>query len=364
MDMVIDQMSFSKTLSREEWQGKLPVAIVRLMDQCIDSDELEAPVVLDTILPMPSGQADGLVAETQCVINQHQLNDIRYVNKFLESINQNLSQGGIFIGCVEVSARRKERILKLFPRPLNKVYYAFDYLVKRVWPKLPYLKSAYFFLTKGRNRVMSEMEVYGRLYSCGFQLLDAVEADGKLYFAVEKTGEPDYNKEATYGPFIKLRRVGKNGKIVKVYKLRTMYPYAEYVQQFIYERNGAGGIGTGSKFNNDPRITTLGRIFRKYWIDELPMLYNLIRGDLKIFGVRPISKHYFSLYPEEFQKFRMNFKPGLIPPVYVEIPKSLEDTVEIERRYLQAYQRQPLRTDIRYFFTALYNIFIKRVRSC
>ena len=202
------------------------------------------------------------------------------------------------------------------------------------------------------------------MYSCGFRLLNSFEFEGKLYFAAEKVGEPEYNLEATYGPFIKLRRVGKNGKVVKVYKMRTMSPYSEYVQEFIYERNGAGGIGTGSKFNNDPRITTLGKFMRKYWIDELPMLYNLVRGDLKIFGVRPISKHYFSLYPADFQEYRKNFKPGLVPPVYVEIPKSLEDTVAIERRYLEAYQRQPILTDIKYLTKALYNIFIKRVRSC
>jgi lipopolysaccharide/colanic/teichoic acid biosynthesis glycosyltransferase len=103
---------------------------------------------------------------------------------------------------------------------------------------------------------------------------------------------------------------------------------------------------------------------RKYWIDELPMLYNLLRGDLKLFGVRPISKHYFSLYPTEFQEFRKNFKPGLVPPVYVEIPKTLQDTVEIERRYLKAYEHRPFLTDIQYLFKAFYNIFIKRVRSC
>ena len=361
MDMVFDQMNFPKTLSQKDFEVKLPSPVIRLLHQSLGADPGTSPVFLDTILPLTPSRAEH---GASCIVNQHQLNDIRFINKFLESVNERLPYGGHFIGCVATSENRKERILKKLPRPFNMAYYSLDYLIHRVWPKLPYLRRAYFGLTKGRNRVMSEMETYGRLYSCGFRLLDSIAEDGKLYFAVEKTGEPDYNTEATYGPFIALRRVGKNGKIVKVYKLRTMSPYSEYVQQFIYERNGAGGIGTGSKFNNDPRITTLGRVFRKYWIDELPMLYNLVRGDLKLFGVRPISKHYFSLYPEEFQEFRKKFKPGLIPPVYVEIPKSLADTVEIERRYLQAYERQPIRTDIRYFFTAMYNIFIKRVRSC
>ncbi|MFZ2897483.1 MAG: sugar transferase, partial [Saprospiraceae bacterium] len=137
-------------------------------------------------------------------------------------------------------------------------------------------------------------------------------------------------------------------------------PYSEYVQGLIYEWNG---LGSGAKFKDDPRITPLGKFMRKYWIDELPMLWNLIRGDLKIFGVRPISPHYFSLYPQEFQEYRRKFKPGLIPPVYVEIPNSVEDTVDIERRYLQAYERNPLMTDISYTYRAIYNILIRKTRS-
>ncbi len=362
MAIVIDQKDNLDALSLSLTGKKLPSEVMEFLEKNIAPELLEEAVLLDTVFAINSSVVGG--DSVGFIMNTHRLNDIRYINKFLESANEHLPVGGCLVGCVEISLRRKERLLAKYPAPMNKIFYSFDFLVKRVWPKLPYLRRSYFALTKGRGRVISEMETYGRLYSCGFRLLDSFEFDGKLYFAAEKAGEPDFNQEATYGPFIKLRRVGKTGKIVKVYKMRTMSPYSEYVQEFIYERNGAGGIGTGSKFNNDPRITTLGKFMRKYWIDELPMLYNLIRGDLKIFGVRPISKHYFSLYPADFQEFRKNFKPGLVPPVYVEIPKSLEDTVAIERRYLEAYQKAPLLTDIKYLTKALYNIFIKRVRSC
>lgn len=362
MSIVLDNLNNLQTTVRKRLGQTLPTELIEFLEKNVSPELLEDAVLLDTVFPVNSSVVGG--EQAGFILNAQRLNDIRYLNKFLESVNRHLPEGGCLVGCVEISQRRKERLLAQYPRPLNQVIYTFDYLMKRVWPKLPYLRRSYFALTKGYGRVISEMETYGRLYACGFRLLDSVEFGGKLYFAAEKVGEPDFNEEATYGPFIKLRRVGKGGKIMKVYKMRTMSPYSEYVQQFIYERNGAGGIGTGSKFNNDPRITTVGKFMRKYWIDELPMLYNLIRGDLKIFGVRPISKHYFSLYPEDFQEYRKNFKPGLVPPVYVEIPKSLEDTVAIERRYLEAYERQPLLTDIRYLTTALYNIFIKRVRSC
>jgi len=298
----------------------------------------------------------------QSIINLARINDIRHINKFFESVNESLEPGGYFAGTVEPTHLREKRKLPGIPAPFKKTYLFFDYLLNRVWPKLPWFRRFYFFLTRGRNRVVSEMETYGRLYSCGFRLVHFREMDGMLQFIARKVKAPEYNKQATYGPIIKLRRVGKNGKLVNVYKLRTMSPYSEYVQQLIYEWNGVGN-GNGAKFTDDPRITAVGRFMRRYWLDELPMLYNLARGDLKLFGVRPISPHYFSLYPQEFQEFRKKFKPGLIPPVYVEIPKTVEDAVDIERRYLEAYEKSPFRTDLQYTFKALYNIFFKRTRS-
>lgn len=335
-----------------------PPEMLAFLGKNLEQGQAETPLLLETgdALPdLPAG-SEALAG----IVNLQRLNDIRYINKFLESVNRNLRPGGYFAGCSETALRRKERFLAQYPRPLNKLLYAFDFLLVRVWPKLPYLRGSYFALTQGQNRVISEMETYGRLYSCGFKLIDSAELGGKLYFLAEKTGEPAYNMEATYGPLIKLRRVGKNGKMMKVLKFRTMSPYSEYIQQFIYERNGYDG---GDNFRDDTRITTLGKFMRKYWIDELPMLWNLLRGDLKLFGVRPVSAHYLSLFPEEFQEYRKKFKPGLIPPVYVEIPKTFDEIHEVERRYLEAYEKAPLTTDIRYFARAFYNIFIKRIRS-
>lgn len=293
-------------------------------------------------------------------IHLSRINDIRYINKYLENVNESLSDGGMFVGCAETAQQRQQRLKSRIPSSLQKPVLFADYMIRRVWPKLPFLKKLYFALTRGQGRVISEMETYGRLYSCGFSLVKSQKIGGLLYFMAEKVKQPDYNTEATYGPLIKLRRVGKGGKLVKVYKFRTMSPYSEYVQGLVYEWNG---LGQGAKFKDDPRITPLGSIMRKYWIDELPMLYNFLKGDLKFFGVRPISPHYFSLYPEDFQNFRRKFKPGLIPPVYVEIPNSVDDTVDIERRYLEAYERNPLKTDLSYSYRAIYNILIRKTRS-
>ena len=99
------------------------------------------------------------------------------------------------------------------------------------------------------------------------------------------------------------------------------------------------------------------------WIDELPMLYNWLRGDLKIVGVRPLSGHFLSLYDEETRQLRLRTKPGLIPPFYVDLPETFDEICESEKRYLRAFLEKPVRTDIYYGVVALWNIFVKRARS-
>ncbi len=166
--------------------------------------------------------------------------------------------------------------------------------------------------------------------------------------------------EATYGPLIKLRRVGKGGKDIKVYKMRTMHPYAEYLQEYVYQKHS---LQEGGKFKDDFRVSTLGKIMRRLWIDELPMFINFFRGELKIVGVRPLSKHYFNLYSKELQERRIKYKPGLVPPFYVDKPKTLDEIMASEIKYFDAYDKNPVLTDIKYFFAAFYNIIFKKYRS-
>lgn len=294
------------------------------------------------------------------IVNLHRLNDVRFVNKFLEAMNNRLPEGGLIAVCAETKNQRKERILLKYPPLLNYVIYAFDFLIKRVFPKIPVGKSIYFFLTRGQNRVMSRAEILGRLCSCGFTILNEQKIKGNLYVIAQKTGPPAFNENATYGPFIYLDRVGKGGKMIKVYKFRTMHPFSEYLQGYVYDNNS---LEEGGKIKDDYRVTTAGRIMRKIWLDELPMVINLVRGELKLVGVRPLSQHYFNLYSPEMQAMRIRSKPGLVPPFYADMPKTFEEIVESERRYLEANQKSPVLTDLRYFFKAFYNIVFRRARS-
>ena len=294
------------------------------------------------------------------IINLKRINDIRRINKFFEAVNDKLPKGCLFVCLAETKELRKKRILNKYPPILNFIYYTLDYLLKRVFPKFPITKGIYFLLTRGENRVLSRAEILGRLYSCGFEVVEEGNVE-KLFFVIaRKVKHPVFDLEPTYGPIIKLKRIGKGGKMIKVYKMRTMHPYAEYLQSYIFDKHN---LQEGGKIMNDFRVSTVGRFMRRFWIDELPMLINLLRGDLKIFGVRPLSTHYFNLYTQELQEKRIKFKPGLIPPFYVDNPKTLEEIMASEMKYLTAYEKHPFNTDVKYFFKAVYNIVFKRYRS-
>ncbi len=295
------------------------------------------------------------------LVNLKRVNDFRRINKYFESVNAKLPLGGVFINHVETHAVRKNRILKKIPKSLGYLYYFADVILTRVMPKLKYTKGLYFHITGGKGRVLTKAETFGRLYSCGFEIVEEKTINNLLYFVARKIKEPSFDSDPTYGPLIKLRRLGKDGKIIRVYKFRTMYPFSEYLQQYVFEKNN---LKEGGKIKNDFRISHEGKIMRKYWIDELPMIINLIKNEMKLIGVRPLSNHYFSLYPKELQEKRIKVKPGLLPPFYADMPKTLEEIVASEMKYLEAYEKAPLKTDIQYFIKILQNILLRGKRSC
>ena len=101
--------------------------------------------------------------------------------------------------------------------------------------------------------------------------------------------------------FFKQERLGKNGKIFKIWKFRTMIENAENI-----------GLGLASA-ENDFRITKIGKFLRKWTLDELPQLINIIKGEMSLVGPRPLPKYQNqdSLLNELWQK-RLLAKPGLI----------------------------------------------------
>jgi lipopolysaccharide/colanic/teichoic acid biosynthesis glycosyltransferase len=298
--------------------------------------------------------------EIQLFINLHPLNDIRYLNQYFITLNKKLMQGGVFVGRFEPIKFRHKRFLDSYPYYLAQFFYFFDFIIRRVLPKLPVFKKIYFAITKGKNRAIPLAEGLGRLYYCGYEIIDVKEIDNYIFFAAKRMRVPATDSNPSYGLLFKMKRIGKDGKNLFVYKFRTMHPYSEYLQKFIYEKFS---LQEGGKIKNDFRITSWGRIIRKLWIDELPMLLNWLKGELKLVGVRPLSSHYMSLYPQDLIQLRTKYKPGLVPPFYVDLPKTLDEIVASEKKYLNLYEQNPLLTDIKYFFKSFYNILIKNARS-
>lgn len=292
--------------------------------------------------------------------NFEKLNNLRFFNRVNIALNRKMKMGGVFIGCFESLDQRRARIFAKFPRWFANLFYLIDFFYKRIMPKLPILKKVYFWISKGKKRVFSRTEVLGRLYYCGFEVIGLRPINNIYYFIAKKTREPRTDAQPSYGPVFRQRRLGKDGKIIHIYKLRTMHPFAEYLHQYIFDKHKLEDSG---KIKDDFRITSWGRFLRKTWIDELPMLANWLKGDLKLVGVRPLSETFFNTYPDDLKKERMKFKPGLIPPYYADMPEGIEKVWDSERRYLEKYRAHTWRTDIIYFFRAMNNIFFHHAKS-
>jgi lipopolysaccharide/colanic/teichoic acid biosynthesis glycosyltransferase len=294
------------------------------------------------------------------IINLHKLNDIRKTDDFIDAVNKKLDAGGYFFCCVETKDQRKERLLKKYPPVLNYILYTFDFILKRIFPKLKLTRGLYNFLTRGENTVFSRAEALGRISRGGFKIMQESFIGNKLCIEAKKWGEPFPCNSNISSTLIALPRIGKNGRILKVYKLRTMHPYSEYIQSYIYKVHD---LQNGGKFKNDFRITSWGSFARKVWLDELPMVINLLRGDMKLVGVRPLSKQYFELYRKDVQSRRIQYKPGLIPPFYADMPADLDEIQASELKYLESFDRSPLITDLQYLRKSVWNIMFKKARS-
>lgn len=288
------------------------------------------------------------------------LNEKYLLRKFLNNTNESLENEEYFIGKIETLEdwrEGKKGMRILFLGYWVRLYYFIFY---RVFPRLKLTNFLYTKLFKKNKRLLSKSEIIGRFMCSGFKV-DFIDKIDKYHFIVARKVKVPNTQKVSYGPFFKMPRVGKNGKLFYVYKLRTMHPFAEFMQEYMIEEHGYSHTG---KLNDDFRMTRWAKVFRKYWVDEIPQLFNLIKGDMSIVGVRPVSKVYFDLLPEELRNERLKFKPGCIPPyVSLNFKSSKEDVLAAEEIYLNQKKIKPLSTDFVYFFKAIYNIVIKRKRS-
>ena len=112
------------------------------------------------------------------------------------------------------------------------------------------------------------------------------------------------------GPvFFRQQRSGLNGSPFNIYKFRTMETNAEQFQHELAAMNEM--TGPVFKVTNDPRITPVGKILRKYSLDELPQLFNILRGEMSLVGPRPLPVNEVKRFNDLAHRRRLSVKPGL-----------------------------------------------------
>ncbi|MBI2257731.1 MAG: sugar transferase [Flavobacteriia bacterium] len=288
------------------------------------------------------------------------INKIRYINNYFKTVNSYIKKEEFFLLYFETFQARKKRLH--YKKLLIFKYFLifFDFIINRVFPKIKGLNYLYYKMLKNK-RVLSKAEILGRLVANGFEIVHFENIDGFCYVLSKKKEENYGNATSSYGIIFKMNRIGLGGKYFSLYKIRTMHSYSEYLQDYMINQEG---FDVNGKLKNDFRVTPWGHFFRRLWIDELPQIINLIKRDIKLVGLRPVSKSYYEILPEDLKKARIKYRPGLIAPyVCLNYPTTFEGIIESERKYIQDKSKNPYFTDIKYFFFAVYNILIKGKRS-
>ncbi len=130
-------------------------------------------------------------------------------------------------------------------------------------------------------------------------------------------------------------RVGKNGKHFDVLKFRTMVLNAEK-------------LGNKVTTGDDPRITPIGRVLRKYKLDELPQLINVLKGEMSLVGPRPEVPEYVEFYPEETRNIVLSVPPGMTDKASIEFVNE-NDLLSGSKDPVSDYKNKVLPIKLKYY---------------
>lgn len=206
----------------------------------------------------------------------------------------------------------------LFPKEIE---------VPRTYSK-QYDKSRAYFFIKRTIDIISAL--------AGLVLMSPIMLITAICIKIESKGPIVFSQE----------RVGEKGKIFKMYKFRSMVINAEKLLDKLQEKNEM--TGPMFKIKEDPRITKTGKFIRKTSIDELPQLFNVLKGDMSLVGPRPSLPKEVMKFTKR-QKLRLIAKPGLTCYWQVSGRNKIgfEEWMELDIKYIE--ERNTL-TDIKLIF--------------
>ena len=154
--------------------------------------------------------------------------------------------------------------------------------------------------------------------------------------------------ESKGGGFYCQQRVGRDGRMFGLYKFRSM-------------RTGSDKKGLITVGGHDSRITRMGYFIRKYKIDELPQLWNVLKGDMSLVGPRPEVKKYVDLYTEE-QRRVLSVRPGITDYAsieYVDENEILGKAEDPDRVYVEEIMPAKIKLNMRYIENRSLNEYFK-----
>lgn len=132
-------------------------------------------------------------------------------------------------------------------------------------------------------------------------------------------------------------RVGRNGKVFRIFKIRTMVPNAEELKQQLIDAGLNEADPPAFKMKNDPRITRVGKFYRRFSLDELLQLLNVINGTMSVVGPRPPLPCEVEQY-DEYQRHRLDVRGGLLCLWQIQHERnsvSFDRWVELDLEYIR-----------------------------
>ena len=148
--------------------------------------------------------------------------------------------------------------------------------------------------------------------------------------------------------FYRGKRIGRYGKPFRIYKFRTMVENAEK-------------LGGSSTADDDPRITKTGKFLRKYKLDELPQLINVLKGEMSFVGPRPEVQHYVDMFTEE-EKAILSIRPGITDWASLWNPDEgaiLKGSKDPEKAYMEKIRPEKLKLQLKYVKEGSFRIDLK-----
>lgn len=153
------------------------------------------------------------------------------------------------------------------------------------------------------------------------------------------------------------RRIGLNGKEFNCYKFRTMIPDAEALKDSLQHLNEM--VGPVFKIKNDPRLTRIGKHLRRYSLDELPQIFNILKGEMSFVGPRPSTPAEVMCY-KSWQKKRLEVKPGLTCLWQISGRSNIQEFDDWVKMDIEYIKNASMKEDIRIILKTFPVVFSKK----